>query len=240
LELLAKIGYTEIEAWGYSAGTILGMSYGDFAKEIENLGMKLVSCHYDTGQSDPERIGTLANGWEKVVEDAKEAGQSYMIFGGLDEIERNSIDALKRACERINKGGEICRQAGIRIGFHNHANEFVRIDNQLLYDVMLKELDPTYVAMELDLYWMVVGEHNPVEYIKKYPGRFDLLHVKDMDKNDRNKTVDLGTGSINFEEIVAVADQAGVKHYLVEQENFSGLPEDSVRNSFNYLNSLVN
>jgi sugar phosphate isomerase/epimerase len=163
-----------------------------------------------------------------------------MIFGGLDEIERNSIDALKRACERINKGGEICQQAGIRIGFHNHANEFVRIDNQLLYDVMLKELDPTYVAMELDLYWMVVGEHNPVEYIKKYPGRFDLLHVKDMDKNDRNKTVDLGTGSINFEEIVAVADQAGVKHYLVEQENFSGLPEDSVRNSFNYLNSLVN
>jgi sugar phosphate isomerase/epimerase len=240
LELLAKIGYEELEAWGYSEGNILGRRYTDFANEIQQLGMKLVSSHFDTGQSDPTRKGTLTNGWGEVVDDAKTAGQQYMVIGWLDEVERNSIDAIKRTCERLNKGGEISQQAGIRLGFHNHLNEFARIDNQILYDVMLKELDPKYVAMELDLYWMVLGGFNPVDYIKKYPGRFELLHVKDMDKTDKNKTIDVGSGSINFPEIFAAASEDSIKHYFIEQENFTGPADESVRKGFNYLNDLLN
>lgn len=240
LEILAKIGYKELEAWGYSEGNILGRRYTAFAKEIKQLGMKLVSSHFDTGQSTPDRKGTLVNGWEGVIADAKEAGQPYMVIGWLEEMERNSIDALKRTCELLNKGGEQCQQAGIRLGFHNHSNEFATIDGQLLYDVMLQELDPKYVAMQLDLYWMVFGGKDPIEYIKKYPGRFELFHVKDMDKNDRAVTVDVGSGSIDFKEIFALSEQAGVKHYLVEQESFTGPPEESVRNGFNYVNGLLN
>ena len=240
LEQLAKIGYKELEAWGYSEGNIFGMRYVDFAKEVSSLGMKLVSSHFDTGFSIPERKGTLVNGWEQVVEYAKEADQPYMIISWLDAGERDSIDSLKRTCERINKGGEICKQAGLRIGFHNHANEFVKIDDQLLYDVMLQELDPTYVTMELDLYWMVLGGCNPVDYINKYPGRFELFHVKDMGKDDKNKTPDLGTGTINLKEILTLSEKAGLKHPIIEQENFPGEAWTSVRNSFNYLDDLVN
>lgn len=240
LELLAQIGYKEFEAWGYSEGNIVGMRYTDFAKQVRQAGLKLVSTHFDTGYEKPERKGTLVNGWETVIEDAKNAGQPYMVIGWLDAGERNSIDAIKRTCERINKGGEACKRSDIRLAFHNHANEFVRIDGQLLYDVMLAELDPAYVTMELDLYWMVLGNCDPLEYINKYPGRFELFHVKDMDKTDKMKTSDLGTGAIDLKKIFENADKAGLKHAIIEQENFPGLPETSVRNSFNYLNDLLN
>lgn len=238
LKALADIGYTELEAWGYSEGNILGRSYKDFGKEIRDLGMRLVSCHFDSGQINPERKGTLINGWDRVIEDAKATGQQYMVIGWLDEIERNSIDAIKRTCELMNKGGEACSKAGLRMGFHNHLNEFAKIDGQVLYDVMLAELDPKYVTMELDIYWMTLGGLDPLEYIAKYSGRFELLHVKDMDKIDKTRTVDVGSGSINFKDIFSSVRY--VKHFLVEQENFTGPPMESMRNGFKYVNNLLN
>jgi sugar phosphate isomerase/epimerase len=138
----------------------------------------------------------------------------------------------------MNKGGEICKQYNIRMGYHNHDFEFVKMDDQIPYDVMLSELDPTLVCMELDLYWIIRAGYQPQDYFMKYPSRFELWHVKDMDKTDGTKSTDVGTGSIDFVELFKHAEHAGLKHYFMEQEHYPVSPMQSIKNSFEYLNSM--
>jgi sugar phosphate isomerase/epimerase len=239
LNSLADIGFTELELWSYADGNIFGMPYADFAKEVKNLGMQIISGHYDTGFKIPQQKGTLMNAWERAVEDAKKAGQPYMVIGGLDTAERNTVDNLKRTCELLNKSGEVCKSFGVRFGYHNHSDEFKEIEGELIYDVMLQELDPSLVAMELDLFWVTNGGYDPITYFKKYPGRFELWHVKDMDKADRNRNADIGSGSIDFNALFKEAETAGMKHFFVEQENFAVSPLESVEKGFEYLKRLT-
>lgn len=239
LKALSDIGITELEAWSYNDGTIFGMPYADFAAQAKDQGMQIISGHYDTGYSTPLQKGTLRNGWERAVEDAKKIGQPYLVIGGLSEEERNTMDNLKRTCELLNKSGEVCRQYGVRFGYHNHSIEFTKLDEKLIYDVMLQELDPNLVAMELDLFWITNGGFDPLAYFKNYPGRFELWHVKDMDKTDRNKNADVGSGSIDFASIFQQAQQAGLKHFFIEQENFDGAALASVKNGVGYLQGIL-
>jgi len=234
---ISKIGYTELEAYSYSNGKIFGLPYNEFSKVVKDLGMKIVSGHYSTGLGETT-TGNLRNGWENAVADAKGASQEYMVIPSLYSEEMASVDALKKVCELMNKGGEVCKKYGVRLGFHNHASEFKMLEGQLLYDVMLQELDPKLVAMELDLFWIVNAGYDPLQYFKKYPGRFELWHVKDMDKADRNSNADLGAGSIDFKSIFAQAKQSGMKHFFMEQENYSQSSLESVKAGFKYLKNL--
>jgi sugar phosphate isomerase/epimerase len=239
LRLVADTGFTEVEAYGYDNGKIFGVAYADFAAEVKRLGMKVVSGHYGTGQSTPEKAGTPVNEWERSVKDAKAAGQEYTTIAWLDDTERNSLDALKRTCEILNKAGEISKQYGIRMAYHNHAFEFEKVEGQVIYDVMLKELDPLYVAMEMDIYWVVFGGQDPLAYFKNHPGRFELWHVKDMDKADRTKNSDVGSGTIDFKPIFAAASEAGMKHFFLEQEYFTGSPVKSIARGYSYLKGIL-
>lgn len=239
LKLVADTGFTEVEAYGYDAGKIFGVSYSDFAGEVKRLGMKLVSGHYGTGQSTPEKTGTPVNEWERTVNDAKTAGQAYTTIAWMDETERNSLDALKRTCEIMNQAGEITKKYDIRMAYHNHAFEFDKVEGEVIYDVMLKELDPSLVAMELDIYWIVFAGKDPLAYFKNHPGRFELWHVKDMDKADRTKNSDVGSGAIDFKPIFAAAGQAGMKHFFLEQEYFTGPQAKSIANGYAYLKDIL-
>lgn len=239
LKLVADTGFTEVEAYGYDNGKIFGVPYSDFAAEVKRLGMKIVSGHYGTGQSSPERVGTPVNQWERSANDAKEAGQKYTTIAWLDERERNSLDALKRTCGILNKAGEISKRYGLRMAYHNHAFEFDKVEGEVMYDVMLKELDPSLVAMEMDIYWVVFAGHDPLTLFKNHPGRFELWHVKDMDKTDRSKNSDVGSGTIDFKSIFAAAEQSGMKHFFLEQEYFTGPQATSIANGYSYLNSIL-
>jgi len=239
LKALSDIGITELEAWSYSDGNIFGMRYADFAAQANDHGMQIISGHYDTGFSNPQQKGTLMNDWERAVEDAKKVGQPYLVIGGLNEAERNTMDSLKRTCELLNKSGEVCQKSGVRFGYHNHSDEFKKIEGELIYDVMLQELDPSLVTMELDLFWIANGGYDPITFFKRYPGRFELWHVKDMDKADRNINADVGSGSIDFNSIFQQADQAGLKHFFIEQENFDTTALASVKNGVDYLNGIL-
>jgi sugar phosphate isomerase/epimerase len=199
--------------------------------------MKIVSGHYSTGLGEVTS-GNLRMGWEQAVADAKNAGQQYMVISSLYGDEMMSLDALRRSCDLMNKGGEICKQYGIRMGFHNHANEFKLLDGKVIYDVMLQELDQALVTMELDLFWIANAGADPLNYFAKYPGRFELWHVKDMDKANRNLNCDLGEGSIDFKSIFSQAKKAGMKHAFMEQENYAVSPMVSVNRGFEYLNKL--
>jgi sugar phosphate isomerase/epimerase len=191
---VATYGYKLLETYGYGEGRIFGMEFQEFVKYAKGLGMKVTSGHYALN-------AIKGDAWLRAVEDAKKAGQEYMVIAYINEPERQTLDQYKQICADLNAAGEVCNQNQIRFGYHNHAFEFEKIDDMVPYDLMLKELDTVNVGMEMDIFWVVNAGQDPVDYFKKYPGRFEQWHVKDMDKSDRNRNADVGTGSIDFKAI---------------------------------------
>lgn len=232
LQKVASFGYKELETFGYGDGKIFGMPFAEFGSFVKDLGMKVVSGHYglDIVKGDA---------WEKAVTDAKAIGQEYLVVPWLQESERKSIDDYKRVCETLNKASEVVKKNGLKFGYHNHAFEFQQLEGQVPFDVMLAELDPKKVGMEMDIYWVVNAGYDPIKYFEKYPGRFDQWHVKDMDKSDRQKNADVGTGTIDWKAIFAKAKKSGMKHFYIEQESYPGAPIDSVENSIKYLKTIL-
>jgi sugar phosphate isomerase/epimerase len=232
LKEVSVLGYKELETYAYSDGKIFGMPFSEFASYTKNLGMRICSGHYglDLAKSDK---------WEKAVTDAKSIGQEFMVVPYLSENERKTLDDYKRVCEVLNKAGEVCNKYGVHFQYHNHAFEFDKLEGQIPYDLMLAELDPKKVGMELDLYWVVRAGHDPIQYFEKYPGRFEQWHVKDMDKADKDRNADIGTGTIDYKVIFSKAKQSGMKHFYVEQESYPGAPIQSVAASIKYLKTIL-
>ena len=231
LKKVADYGYTELETYGYRDGKLFGMDNAEFGKYVKGLGMKVTSGHYG--------LDVIRGNWEQAVLDAKAIGQKYMVCPYLNDGERKSIDDYKRRCEEFNKAGEVCNKHGIRFGYHNHAFEFMELEGKIPYDVMLAELDNNKCGMEMDIFWVVNAGFDPLTYFEKYPGRFEQWHVKDMDKSDKNKNADVGTGTIDYKPIFAKAKQSGLKHFYVEQESYPGEPIKSVEASAKYMKSIL-
>lgn len=220
LKKVADFGYTSVETYGYNDGKLFGMTNAEFGAYTKSIGLKVTSGHYgiDLAKSDQ---------WERAVKDAKAIGQKYMVVPYLDEKQRGTtIDSIKQICAALNKAGEVCKKNGIRFGYHNHAFEFDKVEGEVIYDIMLKELNPKLVTMEMDLYWVYNAGYDPIKYFEKYPGRFEMWHVKDMDKADRNRNADVGTGTIDFKALFAKAKLSGLKYFFVEQETY---PESSIK-----------
>lgn len=231
LQKVASFGYKELETFAHRDGKIYGMPFAEFGSFVKGLGMRVVSGHYglDIVKSDA---------WEKTITDAKSIGQEYLVVPYLQESDRKSIDDYKRVCETLNKAYELVKKNGLKFGYHNHAFEFQQMEGKTPFDVMLAELDPK-IGMEMDIYWVVNAGQDPFKYFEKYPGRFDQWHVKDMDKNDRQKNADVGTGTIDWKAIFAKAKQSGMKHFYVEQETYPGAPIDSIENCIKYLKTIL-
>jgi sugar phosphate isomerase/epimerase len=232
LKQVADFGYKKLETFAYKDGSIFGMPFADFGKYIKDLGMKVTSGHYGIDQAK-------SDSWEKAVTDAKSIGQDYLVVPYLVESERKTIDDYKRVCATLNKAGEVAKKNGMKFGYHNHAFEFETLEGQLPYDVMLKELDPKLVDMEMDIFWVVNAGQDPIAYFDKHPGRFTQWHVKDMDKSDKMRNANVGSGTIDWKKIFANAKKSGMKHFYVEQESYPGAPIDSVGASIKYLNTIL-
>ncbi len=239
MKKVAEFGYSHVETFDYSDSMLFGMKSKEFGDYCKSLGIKVTSGHYRMGFSNPEKKGTLSNDWERAVSDAKEIGQEYMNVAWLDPTERKSLDDYKRVCEVTNKAAEVCKKYGVQLGYHNHEFEFTKIDGQVPYDMMLTLLDKNLVSLELDLYWTNVSEVNPLDYFAKYPGRFHQWHVKDRDKVDARKQVDVGTGRIDFKPIFAKAKQAGLKYFYIEQEHYPISSMESVKQSIINFKKIV-
>ena len=231
LRKVSEFGYRELETFGYRDGKIYGMPFAEFNKCAEDLGMKVVSGHYGLDQA-------TSDSWEKAISDAKAIGQEYMVVPYLAESDRKTIDDYKKVCDQLNHAGEACARQGIRFGYHNHAFEFDNMGGQKPFDLMLKELDPKYVGIEMDIYWVVRAGADPIKYFERFPGRFEQWHVKDMSKKNPDENADIGTGTIDYKSIFAKAGKAGMKHWYVEQESYPGAPLDSVSASAKYLKTL--
>jgi len=215
---VSAAGYKEVEMYGLSADQqFFGWKVKEFAALLQQHQLTSPSGHYA-----PEKF-LYENGSgdevKQLCDIARGMGHRYIVIPWLEEEKRKTIDQYKQLAELMSKAAVICKAEGIELAYHNHDFEFADINGQKGYDILLKETDPDMLKMELDLYWVVKAGYDPVEIFKAYPGRFPMLHVKDMDKEDNTKNTEVGNGSINFKKIFEHASNAGVKHYYVEQEN---------------------
>ena len=238
LSKIAAIGYKEVEFAGY-----FDHSPKEVRTSIDNHGLTSPSCHvqYDVLGEDK---------WPAQIESAKIIGQSYIVCPWIPEDLRKQPDIWKRAAETFNRAGEASKKAGVQFAYHNHWFEFLPVDGKLPYDQLLKDCDPNLVKMELDLCWITVAGGDPVKYFNRYPGRFPLVHVKDIKKMPKiseagsqsfgdslQDMTSVGNGLIDWKRIFAQSDKAGIKYYIVEHDKPVD-PFDSITKSYEYLNKL--
>lgn len=234
LTKLAKLGYNELELFDYDGG-YWGKSPKEFSKICNDLGLKIISSHYMTGRHDKGTLkGTLLNGWQKAVDDAAAMNIPYMVCAWLYKEERTSLDLYKELADMLNKAGATCSRSNIQLGYHSHNFEFPPIDGIVPYDLLLQNTDKDLLKMEADLYWIIKAGINPVDYFKKYPGRFPLWHVKDMERGSE-QFAELGQGVINFDPIFAARETAGLKHWFVEQDQSTRNPFESLQMSRDFV-----
>lgn len=230
LEAVAELGFQWIEAADYSKGLFYGMKPAIFRRKVESFGLHLISSH--NGDLNLSNI-------DKVIADASEAHLKYLILPSLPGDYGKSADGYRKAADFFNVAGEKCRKAGMKFGFHNHTDEFKLIDNQVPYDILLKNTDPHLVMFQLDLCWITASGNSAVEYINKFPGRFELWHVKDMSPEKQDATI--GEGTIDFRPIFALAKKSGLRYWFIEQDECKTHTEiESARISLDYmLNNIL-
>ncbi len=222
LAKVAKIGYREVEFAGY-----FNHSPQEVRKILDENGLAGPSAHIDYEH--------LTTKMPEVVEAAKVVGHSYIVCPWIPEELRPNAAGWKKIAQALNKAGAETKKAGIQLAYHNHNFEFQKFDGKAGYDILLAETDPKLVKMEMDLYWTVKAGADPLEYFAKLPGRFPLVHVKDMDKG--GDFAEVGNGTIDWKSIFAKSEQAGIKHYFVEQDQ-SKDPFASIKQSYDYLHEL--
>lgn len=228
LKQIASFGYKLLEGYEGPKGMFWGMSNIEFKKYMDDLGMNFISSHCDTTKD-----------FEKKVADAAAIGMKYIIYPY--EGPNKTIDDYKKLADDFNKKGEICRKNGMRFGFHNHNFSFTAIDGVIPQDTLMQNTDPSLVDFEMDMYWVVTPGQDPVTWLKKYPNRFPLCHVKDRTKGATATadTCTLGEGSIDYPSILKEAKKLGVHYYIVEQEKYANTtPLDSAKADAAYMRKL--
>ena len=251
IKKIAGIGFKEIESAFSMKGGFYGLKAKEFATLLKDNGLSWKSHHVlgapfkmPAGAKPPvgadgkpitiPPMKNLKENMQELVDGVAEGGVSYLVCAN---IPLNTGDEIKEAVDILGKTGEACKKAEITFAYHNHEAEFKNIDGQVPYDVLLTQLKPEILSMELDLGWASHSGNDPVELFKKYPGRFPLWHVKDIDKAS-GKPVELGAGFIDFKRIFDNASTAGMKHFFLEQDG-APKPFENIANSLAYLKKTV-
>lgn len=237
LKKLSAMGYKYVEHANYVNRTFYGYSPIEFKKVLDDLGLKMPSGHTVMGKQhwDADKK-EFTDAWKKTVEDAAVVGQEFVISPWLDADLRKTYDGILSYMEVFNKSGELCKQSGMKFGYHNHDFEFSQqLNGMTVYDIILKNTDPALVMQQLDIGNMYNGGANAEDILKRYPGRFESLHVKDEilseKQGEKYESTVLGKGIVNVKENLELVKKAGgTKHLIIEQEAYQGqAPIDSVK-----------
>lgn len=246
MKKIAEMGYSYIELAGYRDRKMGQYNMAEYRKIVEDAGLEIRSSHVNPPMRafSKSNQGEIADFWKQATEDHLALGVKTLIQPMMPTIENH--DDAQLVCEVFNQAGEIAREAGIKWGYHNHNMEFKRVVKEedkgkevswwmplgdVIYDLLLEGTDPSLVFFEMDVYWTVMGQNDPLEYFEKYPDRFPVLHIKD-------RAVLGQSGMMNFKNIFNKAYEIGVKDFYVELEAVkSGITQfEGVRQCFNYLN----
>ena len=242
LKKLSELGYKNLELANYSDGKFYGYTPKELKKIVNDLGMEILSSH-----TQVEAAGITVDNAQKMADDHAELGVKYCVQPWVNEVDRN-IESYKKMVGDWNEVGKIMKGVGIQFGYHNHNFEFKNIDGVVpYYDIFMKEMDPDLVTMEIDLFWVNKAGQDPVEMFKKYPGRFQLFHLKDMRTKQepfydvvKDDVCSVGAGVIDFKTILASKEIAGMKHTFVEDDNQgNGKPFEALEISINNLTTKI-
>jgi sugar phosphate isomerase/epimerase len=244
LKKVSEIGYKYLELAGYADSKFYGYEPSEFKKIVSDLGMEILSSH-----TQVEAQGITLENAKKMAEDHAKLGVKYCVQPWVVEEARTTIASFQKMAADWNKVGGIMKEYGIQFGYHNHNFEFNTVEGKVpYYDIFMAELDKDLVTMELDIFWAIKAGQNPVDIFRKYPGRFQLFHMKDMFTNEApfyttvgvTDFAPVGAGVINFKEILAAKDIAGMKYMLVEQDSTKdGKPFDAILTSITNLKEKI-
>jgi sugar phosphate isomerase/epimerase len=232
LKKLSDIGYKYVEHADYHDRKFYGYPAAEFKRLLADYGLEMPSGHVVMLPKDYDfSKNVFADSWNYTVEDAATAGQKFLVSPWLDESKRKNMKDFKEYMDIFNKSGELCKKNGMKFGYHNHDFEFTtKIDGQLLYDLILTNTDPALVAQQLDMGNLYNGGWKAIDVAKKYPGRFEMMHVKDeilakkIVGGEKYESTILGQGVVGTKEICEIGRKTGgTKYFIVEQESYQGL-----------------
>lgn len=232
LKQLSAMGYKNVEHANYGDRKFYGYSAAEFKKVLNDLGLKMPSGHtVMTGKHWDKNANDFTDGWKQTVEDAAIAGQRYVISPWLDDSLRKNYDDLLGMLDIFNKSGELCQKSGMKFGYHNHDFEFKEsLNGKKVYDIILEHTDPKLVIQQIDIGNMYGAGGRALEILKKYPGRFESMHVKDEIKSTAKGEMDdeydstvLGKGILPVKKIVDLFKKSGgTTEFIIEQESYQG------------------
>lgn len=244
LKKVKQMGYTNLELAGYKEGKINGVDMMEFKKMATDAGLRITSSHVNppVREYTKENRSQIAEYWKRTADDHAKLGVKYLIQPGQPST--RSTEEVAFVCEIFNEAGKIVKAAGIPFGYHNHEMEFAKVtpggteskmgrrvrEGEVIYDLFLKQTDPSLVFFELDVYWAVMGQQDPVEWMKKHADRIKVLHIKD-------RAVLGDSGMMNFQNIFRQAYANGIQDYFVELERMpDGRTQfDGVKGCADYL-----
>ncbi|MFW6290658.1 MAG: sugar phosphate isomerase/epimerase family protein, partial [Mariniphaga sp.] len=242
LKKISDLGYKNLELASYSNGKFYGFSPVEFKKMVNDLGMEIISSH-----TQVEAAGITLDNAKKMADDHAELGVKYCVQPWVNEEDRN-IETYKKMIADWNEVGRIMKDVGIQFGYHNHNFEFENINGVVpYYDIFMPEMDEDLITMEIDLFWVTKAGQDPVEMFNKYPGRFQLFHMKDMATRQepyfdvvKDDITAVGEGVIDFKRILEAKEVAGMKYMFVEDDNQgNGKPFEALEASINNLTTDI-
>lgn len=265
LQMLSSIGYREVELYGpypfslpevqqrwlAGAGDLGFSGSGYFGHRAEKVRAMLDAAKL-TAPSMHVDFDTLRTRTEQVGDAAQVLGHGYVGISSIPAANRRTLDDYRRTADTLNEVGARAARFGAKVLYHNHGYGLAPLDGQIPLRVLIERLDPTVVALEMDVFWTVAGGADPVELLQQYPRHYRLLHLKDAsrqvrfsgDGGDRQQWIPLfphmttaGAGVLQLDRIVATAQRTGVEHFLVEQDNAAD-PQAALTASYRYLHAL--
>jgi len=225
LALVAKLGYREVEFAGY-----FGRTAAEVRALLNDHGLAAPSTHLE--------LDDVRERFDATAEFARSVGIRYLTVASLDMRTIKTVDDWKRTADAFNDAGRRAKAAGLRFAYHNHVAEFASVDGRIPLDILIGGTDPALVTFELDIYWAAKAGFDARTFFARFPGRFEMVHVKDATAAPAMEMTDVGSGTLDWKGIFARHAQAGIVHYFVEHDNPAD-PMDSIRKSANYLNALA-
>jgi sugar phosphate isomerase/epimerase len=229
---VAEMGYKFVEPAGYRDGKFYNMEPDAFKALLAENKMTMLSSHTSRNVPDSTNYDETMAWWDVCIDAHVAAGAKFIVQPSMGRTAYRSLEGLKDYCDYFNEVGAKCNAKGIRFGYHNHSQEFsTKLDSTIVvYDYMLENTDPAKVMFEMDLYWAQEGGANPVDYFNKYPGRFELWHIKD------EKEIG-ASGKMDFAAIWAGSANSGMQYGVVEVERYDYDEYTSCKMSYDFLNA---
>jgi sugar phosphate isomerase/epimerase len=244
LKQIAKIGYKNVEHANYIDRKFYGFKAVEFKKILDDLGLKMPSGHTVMGKHhwDAEKK-MFTDAWKYTIEDAATMGQQYVISPSMDESMHKTYDDMLRYMDVFNLCGELCQKSGMKFGYHNHSFEFSeKLNNIKVFDIMMQKFDPKLVVMQLDIGNMYIAGAKALDILSQYPGRFELIHVKDeieVNTPEKYESAVLGKGIIPTKEAIDLGRKiGGTSVFIVEQESYQNATAlESIEEDFKVMKS---